>query len=223
MKFAGLFSGGKDSTLATKIAQEEGHTVRYLLTIRSINPDSYMFHTINIDITELQAKSWGIEHLLAETTGEKEKELDDLRKVLSTMNIEGVVTGAIASNYQKSRIDRLCSELGLSHYSPLWGRERKEVLQEIIDRQMVVVFTAVAAQGLNKDWLGRRLNRDSVNELLRLNKLYGVDPCGEGGEYETIVLDAPWFREALVYEDAERKWDGLSGRLLIRDAHLTKK
>ena len=223
MNLAALFSGGKDSTLAAKIIEEKEYNIKYLVTIRSTNPDSYMFHTVNIEVTELQAKSWGKRHVITDTTGEKEKELNDLRNVLSTLTVDGVVTGAIASNYQKSRVDRLCSELGLRHYSPLWGRERVTILNEIIDRDMEVVFTAVAAQGLTREWLGRRLDRDSVNELRKLNQLFGLDPCGEGGEYETIVLDAPWFRKALVYEEAEKKWDGLSGRLLIRDAHLTKK
>ena len=223
MKLAALFSGGKDSTLAAKIVEETGHQLKYLVTIRSSNPDSYMFHTANIDVTELQAESWGIEHVITDTSGVKEKELNDLRDVLSTLDVDGVVTGAIASNYQKVRVDRLCSELNLKHHSPLWGFERSRVLNEIISRDMEVVFTAVAAQGLDKEWLGRRLEKGSIDELLRLNKLYGVDPCGEGGEYETIVLDAPWFREALVYDKAEKIWDGLSGRLLIRDARLTKK
>ena len=223
MRVAALFSGGKDSTLAARLAEEDGHQVSYLVTMRSGNPDSYMFHTVNVDAAELQAEALGKQWVQAWTAGEKEKELDDLKATLEGLPIEGVVSGAIASSYQRDRVERVCGELGLTLLSPLWGRGREELLRLVLDKGMKVIFTAVAAQGLDESWLGRRLDEVAVKELLALSRDYGVDPCGEGGEYESLVLDAPWFRRKVVVSEAERTWDGVSGRYVIREARLSGK
>ena len=223
MRLAALFSGGKDSTYAARLMELEGYDVQYLVSMRSKNPDSYMFHTINIGLTELQAYAWGKEHVEAETRGVKEQELDDLKRCLKGLDIEGVVTGAIASSYQRERVDRICDELGLEHVSPLWGRERVGLLNEMLSRGMVIVFSAVAAHGLDQKWLGAKLDRQAVNRLVQLMDRYGVDPCGEGGEYESLVLDAPWFRYRIEVKKAERSWDGVSGRYRVVEADLRPK
>ena len=223
MRLAGLFSGGKDSCYATRLAEEEGHDLDYLVSMRSENPDSYMFHTVNIGLTELQAYAWGKEHVEAKTRGVKEKELDDLRRCLRGLDVEGVVTGAIASRYQRERIDRICDELGLEHMSPLWGRERVGLLNEMLSRGMTIVFSAVAAHGFDQRWLGAKLDRRAVDRLVEFNQKFGVDPCGEGGEYESLVLDAPWFRYRIEIREAERSWDGVSGRYRVLEADLKPK
>jgi len=223
LKVAALFSGGKDSCYAARLAEEEGHDLDYLVSMYSENPDSYMFHTINIGVTELQAYSWGKEHVETKTRGVKEKELDDLEKCLQGLDVEGVVTGAIASSYQKERVDRICGELGLEHLSPLWGRERKGLLNEMLRSGMTIVFSAVAAHGLDQRWLGAKLDRQAVNRLVELSERFGVDPCGEGGEYESLVLDAPWFRYRIVIQKADRSWDGVSGRYRVAEADLVSK
>jgi len=223
MRLAALFSGGKDSTLAARLAEEIGHEVPCLVTMRSENPDSYMFHTVNIDATRLQAEAWGKRWVEARTLGEKERELDDLKAVLAGLDVDGVVSGAIASSYQRNRVDRVCRELGLAHVSPLWGRDRAELLMQILFEGMRVIVTAVAAHGLDEYWLGKELNAEAVNRLLRLRKDYGVDPCGEGGEYESLVVDAPWFSHKLEVSRAEKMWDGVSGRYHVLEAHLATK
>ena len=223
MRLAALFSGGKDSAYAARLMELEGYDVQYLVSMRSKNPDSYMFHTVNIGLTELQAYAWGKEHVEAETRGVKEQELDDLKRCLKGLDIEGVVTGAIASSYQRERVDRICDELGLEHVSPLWGRERVGLLNEMLSRGMVIVFSAVAAQGLDQKWLGAKLDRQAVNRLVQLMDRYGVDPCGEGGEYESLVLDAPWFRYRIEVKEAEHSWDGVSGRYRVVEADLRPK
>ena len=220
MRLAGLFSGGKDSTLAARLAEEDGHQVPYLVTMRPENPDSYMFHTVNVDAAGLQAEAWGKQWVQAWTAGEKERELDDLKAVLAGLDVDGVVSGAIASSYQKDRVDRVCRELGLTHVSPLWGRDRVELLMQILVEGMRVIVTAVAAYGLDESWLGRELNLEAIFQLLRLRKDYGVDPCGEGGEYESLVVDAPWFSHKIEISKAEKTWDGVSGRYHVLEARL---
>jgi len=223
MRLAGLLSGGKDSVYSAHLAQEQGYTLEYLVSLRSKNPDSYMFHTVNIDLTRLQAEAWGIQYVTAETMGEKEEELLDLKKALEKLEIDGVITGAIASKYQADRIDRLCEELDLHHFHPLWGRDREKLLYEMQQSGMNIIFSAVAAHGLDQSWLGEPLTTERIIKLKSLNQKYGVDMCGEGGEYESLVIDAPWFTHRINIIAAKKTWDGASGRYNIMEACLKPK
>ena len=223
MRLAGLLSGGKDSVYAAHLAQETGHTLTHLVSLRSKNPDSYMFHTVNIDITKLQAKAWSIPYIEAETQGIKEEELQDLKKTLATLDIDGVITGAIASKYQAQRIDRLCNELNLYHHHPIWGADRETLLQKMLDTGMKIIFSAVAAHGLDQDWLGKPLTMQRISQLKTLHQKYSVDMAGEGGEYESLVIDAPWFNQSIHIINSEKTWDGVSGRYHIREATLYPK
>ena len=223
LRFAALFSGGKDSTYAAHLAQEMGHDVSYLVTMLPARDDSWMFHTVNIGLAPLVAQAMGIESVVVDTSGEKEEELRDLTPAIAGLNVDGLVTGAIASNYQRSRIDSICSELEIKHLAPLWGRESYELVREMITNGMTIIVTAVAAMGLDEKWLGRTLDEDALRELKSLSERYGVDVCGEGGEMETLVLDAPWFTSRLEIVSAKPEWDGVRGSLHVEEAHLTQK
>ncbi|MFQ6053173.1 MAG: diphthine--ammonia ligase, partial [Candidatus Bathyarchaeia archaeon] len=176
-----------------------------------------------IHLAEMVAEAVGIDHITAATSGEKERELDDLRRTLSRLDVEAVVSGAIASTYQRSRVDRICEELGLEHRAPLWGRSGEGLLGEMISAGLVIVVTAVAALGLDRPWLGRVLDAGAVEELKELNRRFGVDICGDGGEMETLVLDAPWFRRRLEITRARSVWDGTRGSYLVEEARLLPK
>ena len=223
MRLASLFTGGKDSTYATRLAEEAGDKVELLVTMYPRRMDSWMFHTVNIGLAPMVAKAFGIEQVIAETSGEKEKELDDLRRALDSLDIEGLVTGAIASTYQRKRVDHICEELGLIHMAPLWGKDGFDLLREMISNGLFIIITAVAAYGLDETWLGRVLNEEAAEELRTLNERFGVNVCGEGGEMETLVLDAPWFSKRLRIEKAKPIWDGLRGSYLIEEIRLQNK
>jgi diphthine-ammonia ligase len=223
MRLVGLLSGGKDSVYAARLTQLEGHTLSYLVSLRSKNPNSYMFHTVNIDLARLQAEAWGIEYQETVTEGQKEEELADLKKALSELDIDGVITGAIASNYQRERIDKIAKDLGLIHLSPIWGRNREELLGEMMGSGMEIIFSEVAAHGLDKTWLGKSLDPERVSKLKNLSEKFGVDMCGEGGEYESLVVDAPWFSKRIEILEAESTWDSVSGRYNIQEAKLVGK
>ena len=223
MRLAALFSGGKDSTYAAHLASLLGHDVSYLVTMLPARDDSWMFHTVNISLAPLVAQAMGIESVVVETSGEKEEELQDLKPAIAGLNVDGLVTGAIASSYQRSRVDGICSELEIEHVAPLWGRESSELVREMIANGMSIIVTAVAAMGLDEKWLGRTLDEDALEELKSLSERYGVDVCGEGGEMETLVLDAPWFTGRLEIVSAKREWDGVRGSLHVEEAHLIQK
>ncbi|HDI52974.1 MAG TPA: TIGR00289 family protein [Candidatus Bathyarchaeota archaeon] len=222
MRLAALFTGGKDSTYAAHLAEDLGE-LRYLVTMIPQREDSWMFHTVNIGLASLIAEAYGVEHVAASTSGVREEELQDLKRVLEDLDIDAVVSGVIASNYQRRRIDKLCRQLGLRHITPLWGREPAELLGEMLEAGLRIMVTGVAALGLDERWLGRILDEEALGELVELNRRYGINVCGDGGEMETLVLDAPWFRYRVEIIEAERLWDGVRGVYHIRRAELIPK
>ncbi len=223
MKLAALFSGGKDSTYAAHLADVGGHEVSIFACMRPARLDSYMFHSVNIHIVPLVAEAQGKPLASAPSSGEKEKEVEELKHLIELLDVKGVVTGAIASKYQRDRVNAVCQELGIIHLSPLWGRPQEEVLDAEIKSGMEVIITQVAANGLDESWLGRRINLRAAEELKKLSESYGINICGEGGEYESLVIDAPWFEKRLVLNKTEVVWEGTSGSYLIHEAYLSPK
>ncbi len=226
MRLAVIFSGGKDSTYALIKSMEEGHEIKYLVTLFPHRQDSWMFHHSCIELTKLQAESLGIKHIVQDTFGEKEEELKDLVNVLENIKdgIDGVVTGAIASQYQKTRIDNICKGLGLLSIAPLWGMKAEDVLKEEIEN-MDVIVTSVSTAGMDERWLGRKLDENAFNELMVLKENFGIHVAGEGGELDSLVIDAPQFKKRIEISDSEKIWDSKtgSGYLKVKDAKLVSK
>ncbi len=186
-----------------------------------------MFHYPNLGWTRLQAESIGVPLLTQETEGVKEEELTDLERAISKakrgFGLEGVYTGALASVYQKSRVERICGELGLQCLSPLWGVDPEAHLRRLIADGFSTIIVSVSALGLDQEWLGRELNSDCVNQLVVLGKKFKFHVGLEGGEGETFVLDAPFFSRRVEIRSALRHWRGDSGYLEITDAVLVSK
>ncbi|MAH17141.1 MAG: TIGR00289 family protein [Euryarchaeota archaeon] len=224
MKLGVLFSGGKDSCLALHRAVAAGHEVACLLTLLPERDDSWMFHTPALEWTALQAEALGVPQLTAAMEGEPEAELADMQALLARAQretgIAGVVTGALASTYQATRIQRACADLGLWCFNPLWQLPQPQLLETLLAERYEVIVTAVAADGLGPEWLGRRLDRTAVDGLLALADRYRLNPAGEGGELETLVLGAPLFRQRLRLLETRPEFRAGAGRLQIRKAVL---
>ncbi len=223
MKVAALFSGGKDSTYAIYLAQLRGWEVEYLVSLFSKSEESYMFHVPNIHLTPLLAEAMGIEFVGKETDGEKERELEDLKEVLMSLKIDGVLTGAIASDYQATRIDRICHELGLVCHSQLWRWDQKHVLDDMIEAGFKIMIVGVYAEGLGEDWLGRILDKNALTKLEEIAARYGINVSGEGGEFETLAVDGPNFIKKLEIVESNTNWDGITGNLEVTEARLVEK
>lgn len=225
MNVAVLFSGAKDSTFAIYKAMNRGMNIKYLVTILPEKDDSYMFHYPNVKWTRLQAEAMGIELITRKTEGEKEKELEDLKDVLSSIKpeIQGVVSGALESRYQKARIDDICRKLGLKSISPHWQRSMRDYLQDIIVSGFEVIITSVSAEGFDDSWLGRKLDHSTVKDLERLSRKYGIHKGFEGGEAETFVLDGPIFNKRIEILKARKEWDGVRGMYVIEEARIVEK
>jgi diphthine-ammonia ligase len=226
MKLGVLFSGGKDSTLALHMAAEH-ETVACLITLVSTNKESYMFHTPNIDLTKLQAKAMELPLIARVTEGRKEEELEDLEQAINEairqFQIEGIVTGAVESVYQSTRIQRICHRLGIWCLNPLWKRNQKELLEELIKKRFRAIISGVFAYPLDESWLGKEIDENLVGKLVELEKKFGISPSGEGGEIETSVLDAPMFKKKIEVLDYAVEAKGNSGVFNITKSRLVPK
>jgi len=218
MRLAALTSGGKDSLYAVYLARKEGHDIRYLLSMIPESHESYMFHHPNIELTEIQAELMGIPLLVEKTSGEKEKELKDLERLILRVKdeVDGILTGVIASNYQRERIDRICKKFSLECISPLWHINPEKYWHELMRSGFRIMITSVSAEGLDKGWLGRIIDEKAIDELKELNRRFKIHLGFEGGEAETLVLDCPMFGKGIKIVEAKREWDGQRGTYVIK-------
>ena len=226
MNVAVLFSGGKDSTMALYNALESGEDVKYLLSMKSVNNESYMFHVPNIHLTDLIAEAIDIPIISVETQGIKEEELKDLKLAfikLKNLGVEAIYTGALYSVYQKSRIEKLGEEVGLEVISPYWHVDELEYMREIVLLGFDVIISGVFAYGLDQSWLGRKIDNKAIDELVKINEKVGINLAFEGGEAETLVIDGPIFKKRIKILKDKKTWHLDNGLYIIEDAKLEDK
>ena len=231
----GLFSGGKDSSWAVYRALQNGLDVSRLVTVHPVG-DSYMYHVPATELAALAAESIGIplvdvrpddfEAETADDSGEQgDRELAVLESALRNLEselgggIEGVVAGAVESEFQTNRIEGMCDRLGWDLFAPLWQRDPHTLAEEMLEAGFDIRIVQVAAAGLDESWLGRRLDREALAELEELNGRYGVHVLGEGGEFETLVVDGPHMDRRIDIEYGI-EWDGTRGRIRVLEADL---
>ena len=203
MKLAILFSGGKDSHLAMYKASKE-HEIVCAVTMKSQNNFSYMFQSLGFEYTTLQLQAQSIPQHIVETLGNKEEELQDLKRgiqeTIELYGVEGIVTGAIKSTYQASRIQQICRELDIWCFNPLWEIDEEEMLKELQELNFEIVLLGVFGYPLTKEFVGKRLDLETITTLLKFKKLYQLSPIGEGGEFESFVLNGPLYAQKLILE-----------------------
>ncbi len=201
MRVGILFSGGKDSVFATFWALTHG----FEPVLVTVKPPEYslMFHHPNIDQTKKQAKSLGLKQVFVETTEENWRER--LIEVFKELKVEGIVAGAIASEYQRRRIDSIGEELQVPTYAPLWHKDLDDSLIKEMLEYFEIYVTAVSAEGLTADFLGEPLQK------LKDAKIPNIHPFLEGGEGETFVANAPFFKKRINIKKWKKTWDGVRG------------
>lgn len=223
MKVAALVSGGKDSILALHCAQQTGWDVTHVVTMRPRASDSWMFHVPNTQLAPLIAEAVGAAPVVVETGGEKEAELADLERALAALPVDGFVSGALASEYQRTRLEGIGHRLGLKSFTPLWHKTPEQVLETVSHPTWDVRFAAVAAEGLGEAWLGRRFGPEASRELAALRARHGLHVGGEGGEYESLVLDAPCYQKRIEVVRARTEWRRDHGVWVVDEAVLVSK
>ncbi len=209
MRVCVLYSGGKDSNYALHWAFLHGFQVECLVTLKPAREDSWMFHYPGIELTRLQAEALGLPQIMVETSGEKEKELEDLKEALmlaqDKYSIDGVVAGALLSDYQRMRISLVAESLGLKSYTPLWRKDQASYMRWLVEDGFRFMLLSVSAMGLDPSLLGRPLETHDVEKIINLAERYGFNPALEGGEAETLVIDAPLFSKRIEVEGEVRR------------------
>lgn len=222
-----LYSGGKDSTYAVHWGFSHGFNVVCLVTLMPLRSDSWMFHRPAVEYTRLQAEAMGIRQIFRGSSGVKGAELDDLRdafkEAMAKFHIDGILTGALLSDYQRMNINMIAHELGLRVYSPLWRKDQSRYLLELYDAGIRFIVTSIDAYGLDPSILGRVLDRGDLLNIVERARRYGFNPAFEGGEAETFVVDAPLFRRRIGVRGIVRRVGEYSWRFDITDAWLEDK
>ncbi|MHB8586535.1 MAG: diphthine--ammonia ligase [Thermoplasmatota archaeon] len=209
VRVALLASGGKDSVLAGHVLESWGWEVACLVCLEPALSDSWMFHVPNLSVVPGQAAAWGKPLVRIPVSGRPEEEVDELERGLRALpfSIDAIASGAIASEYQRTRIDRIGHRLGLKSFAPLWHKEGAAILDTLEAGRFEVRFSSVAAEGFDASWLGRSLNRDARADLERLRAERGIHVAGEGGEYESLVLSAPGWKRRIAVQEASVRWE----------------
>ena len=231
--WASLFSGGKDSSWALYRAMASDRNVSHLVTVHP-GEASYMYHVPATRLARLAAESIGLPLIevdpeafdaeeATDSSVQGDRELAPLEAALADLDAEvglaGVTAGAVESEYQTSRIRGMCDRLGIDLYAPLWGENPRNLAEAMLDAGFDIRIVRVAARGLDASWLGRTLDVEALGELDDLNEEYGVHVLGEGGEFETLVVDGPHLDRRIELE-YEPRWEGTRGSIDVTDAWL---
>jgi diphthine-ammonia ligase len=228
VKLAALYSGGKDSTFAISCAEKMGHRVVCLITMHPIADDSALFHYPNSWVTEYLANAMQIPSVGFQVSGRsKEDEVNTLEEAIvqvkSLYGIEGIVHGGISSNYQRQAFEQVCVRQGITVVAPLWNSDPERYIAELVNWGFHIIIAGVSTMGLDKKWLGRELDKESIAELISISKKCGFNLAFEGGEAETLVIDCPLYWKKLQINAATTYWDGQRGIFEIRDVALVEK
>ena len=215
MNIVASWSGGKDSSFACYKAIQEGHDVAQLLIMMS-DPSESSFHMIRSDMLDAQSQSIGIP-IVKWTTAPDTYE-QDFKKALLQMKakgVEGIVTGDVfdVALHGAGWLDRICKEVGLKPVRPLWHRDTQQILNEFISEGFKATLVRVKTDLLGMEWLGREINKEFFDALLKLGT---VDPCGEHGEFHTFVTDGPLFKKRIEILESEKTKLNSHGRLVIK-------
>lgn len=208
---------------ATYLMEQMGHEVELLVNIRPRDPHSWVFHTPNLAIVPLMAEAMGKGLVAVDSPGTEEGDLSMLAVALDGLDVDGVITGAIASDYQWDRINHVGDRLGMNVFSPLWRKDQGVLMAELIDAGIRAVVVSVSSEGLDPSWLGREIDLTSLEALGSIARRYGMNLAGEGGEYETLVLDSPLHRKRIRIAEREITTARDCGSLTVTKAVLEAK
>lgn len=225
MKCVALLSGGKDSVAAVEVALGHAWDVVVGLTMVPAEDDAWMFHTPNLTVVQGVAECLGIPLVEAPCRADPEAEVADLEEALRGVQeehgVEALLSGALASEYQRTRIDAIGHRLGLKTFAPLWHKEPRTYMEGLLHGGYDIRIARAAADGLGPEWAGRRLDPDALEGLAAMASRPHI--AGEGGEFETLVLDAPHYGRRIVVEEADVEASGSRSTWHVRKWHTQEK
>ncbi len=225
MNLAVLFSGGKDSTYAIFQAKKMGHDVKCLVTIITMSAESHLLHYPNINATKIQASAMKIPQIFLESkSDDTQNEIELIKQGLFQAKkdylIEGIVHGGIISEFQKNKFEKIANDLGLKVISPLWKKDQKMYMTELLDSGFEFLISSISCDGLDASWIGKIITKDNLAELIQKSEKSKFNLSFEGGEAETFIINCPIFSNPIKIIEYEKFWDGYRGRFEILEAKL---
>ena len=186
-----LFSGGKDSCLALHKFVKEVGKVDVLLSMVPENIDSFMFHKPDLKLLKKQAEMLNLPLIIEKTKGKENEELEDLRELIKKSKIDKLIIGGIKSNYQGNRIKKICEDLRIELIAPLWNYDEEQLWNELLGKNFKVIVTKISSEGIPKDFIGKIIDKERLEQLKKLASKSKFRMDFEGGDAETAVLYMP--------------------------------
>ncbi len=225
MKVSCLVSGGKDSVFALWCALHQ-YEVISIINIETDDSDSLLFHIPNTQYVSLIAEILNIPLLNAKTrSSDVNEEISVLVQTFKESGAEAIITGGIRSEFQRYKFNIAAQKANIKCFNPLWRLDPSTLMSELLTSHFYVILVSVSAMGFGKDLLGAKLTLKKLNELTKSGKVSELAITGEGGEYESFVLDAPFFHSKIAVKEAQIHWDEYreEGRYEILKAVLEPK
>lgn len=219
MRVAVLYSGGKDSTYTLWVALHQYEVVS-LVTVLS-EEDSYLYQHQEEDVAKTLAQAVGLPLVLVRAEN-SEEELGRLEEALRSLDVHAFLIGGLLSEYQRTKFNEVGRRVGIPCFAPLWRKDQSLLLTDLLNH-FEVMLVKVASMGLTGDDLGKILDRTLYDRLHELARTMGLSAVGEGGEYETLVLNAPFFQGKVEVEGFERDYDGTRMSGVLRNLRLSSK
>lgn len=225
MRVAVLFSGGKDSVMSLYHALNKGWNVVALIAVKPKNTEAYLWHFATVEWTLLSAEAIGIPLFLIKSDKiGPEKEAKELEKVFERIKIDALLLGGVGlQKVQIEAVRKVAKKFGVKVLVPHEGLDHYQLIKDAIEAGFDIRITQVAVDGMGQEWLGRRLDLPTLEQLKQLSEKFGFHVGGEGGSYDTLVIDGPIFKYKIELSNMSKIWLGDSGYLKVNDAHLTPK
>ncbi|MCX5714721.1 MAG: diphthine--ammonia ligase [Candidatus Omnitrophica bacterium] len=196
------WSGGKDSCLACYKAFKQGYDVRYLLNFISRESKRGCFHGLEGNLLRFQAERIGIPLVQKEVSPDMKRYEEEFKAGVTELksgDIGAMIFGDIYLDEHKTWIERVCGDLNIAAVEPLWGDSARKLVEEFIDLGFKAIIVSCKADVMGKEFIGRRIDRDLISELEKK----GICPCGEKGEFHTLVVDGPIFDKPIEILESE--------------------
>lgn len=193
--FISSWSGGKDSCLALYYAMQSGLKPHSLINMLTDNPGQ----TLKEKVVSLQASALNLPVKICKTTwNDYELNFISTLKKIKDPKVNACVFGDIDLEAHREWTNKVCQTVGLSALSPLWQKDRHELLSDFINLGFKAIISTLDSTKLDTSFLGKEITRNLIHELEQT----GIDPCGENGEYHTVVLDGPIFNRPLSVQQS---------------------
>jgi diphthine-ammonia ligase len=217
-----LWTGGKDCALAFYEAEKTGYKIINMVTLAPPEPD---FKAHPVEFMKTQAKALGLPHHIAPVHGNlREGYIRILNRMITEQGIDAVVTGDVAEvEGYPNWIKECCRGLEIETVMPLWGLNREEILNKLVSSNFKAIISCVRNHELPDNWVGREINAQSIEELKKISMMTGMDICGEQGEFHTLTLNGPIFKNQINIKKFSHGKDDFFTYLIIKELEMIHK